>query len=122
MTKSRGIMSDWFEDEDIAFTASQIQDARTLEEAPQASYTTEQVVAGNGARDWKSIGNCVGLDPDLMVPTRGESTDEAKAVCVGCRALDACLEDAIRTKAKGVRGGTSERERKQIIKSGRKNT
>jgi WhiB family redox-sensing transcriptional regulator len=40
-------------------------------------------------------GNCLGLDPELFFPERGESVTEAKAVCAGCVVRTECLDFAL---------------------------
>jgi WhiB family transcriptional regulator, redox-sensing transcriptional regulator len=64
---------------------------------------------------WMDEANCLGCDPDLFFPERGESTGEAKAVCRGCAVRDECLEFALAVGEKhGIWGGLSERERRRI--------
>ena len=65
--------------------------------------------------DWIGRANCRGVSPDIFFPTRGEPTDEAKAVCQGCAVRDECLESAlINHDTHGVWGGTSENQRRKI--------
>ena len=64
--------------------------------------------------DWRQRGACRGLDPNLFVTGRGESTAEAKAVCLSCPSLHECAVAGIcDPQIKGVWGGLSERERRQ---------
>ncbi len=64
---------------------------------------------------WKARANCMGVDPDLFYPERGESTREAKAVCGGCVVREACLDYAVVHAEKfGIWGGKSERERRTL--------
>jgi WhiB family redox-sensing transcriptional regulator len=64
---------------------------------------------------WKAKGNCVGVDPDLFFPSRGETADPAKRVCQGCVVRDECLEFAMSNGEKfGIWGGLSERERRRL--------
>jgi WhiB family redox-sensing transcriptional regulator len=66
-------------------------------------------------RSWQDRANCLGVDPDLFFPGRGESTQEAKAICAGCVVRDECLEQALARPEKfGIWGGTSERERRRL--------
>jgi WhiB family redox-sensing transcriptional regulator len=66
-------------------------------------------------RSWQARGNCIGLDPDLFFPERGQSCAEAKAVCAGCAVRSECLEYALAKPEKfGIWGGLSERERRRI--------
>lgn len=62
-----------------------------------------------------SEGACRHLPADLFHPDRGESTKDAKAVCVACPVRVPCLEWALANHEKfGIWGGTSERERRRI--------
>jgi WhiB family redox-sensing transcriptional regulator len=64
---------------------------------------------------WQERANCLGLDPDLFFPERGEPVDQAKNVCVSCEVRVECLEYALEAGERfGVWGGTSERERRRI--------
>jgi WhiB family transcriptional regulator, redox-sensing transcriptional regulator len=64
---------------------------------------------------WMDAANCLGCDPELFFPARGESCVEAKAVCFGCRVRVDCLEYALATGEKhGIWGGLSERERRRL--------
>ena len=68
--------------------------------------------------DWMQYGECVGIDPDLFFPARGEDVTAAKRVCAGCMVKDACLDYALRRGEKhGVWGGYSERERRTMRRS-----
>lgn len=71
----------------------------------------------NSSRDFMNKGNCVGVDPDLMFPGRGQNNQirEAKSVCAGCIVKDECLEFALTEGIQhGVWGGKSERERRRL--------
>ena len=71
----------------------------------------EVVVPGSHA--WHARANCLGVATRLFFPERGESTNEAKAVCAGCAVREECLEAGLGEKS-GIWGGLSERERKRI--------
>ena len=59
--------------------------------------------------------NCMGVDPDIFFPERGQSTREAKEVCRGCVVREDCLEYALANGEKfGIWGGMSERERRRL--------
>jgi len=65
--------------------------------------------------EWMRRANCRGLNPDLFYPRRGESAEEAKAVCDGCEVRAECLEHALATGEKyGVWGGLAERPRRRL--------
>lgn len=76
---------------------------------------------------WQRDAACLGVDPDLFYPARGESTAEARAVCGECPVRDECLEYALANcETFGVWGGLGERDRrslrrarKQVGKDGR---
>lgn len=66
--------------------------------------------------DWMHLANCLGIDPDIMFPGRGEGTSQAKAVCRECCVRAACLDYALTPPYEkyGVWGGSSERERRTM--------
>lgn len=65
--------------------------------------------------NWEYQGNCVGVDPDLFFPEKGESAAEAKAVCAGCTVRTECLEAALaRNERFGIWGGLSVKERRVV--------
>jgi len=69
---------------------------------------------------WMIQGKCLGTDPELFFPERGDSTVEAKATCQGCPVQHPCLEYALEAGEKfGVWGGKSERERRKIRRARR---
>jgi WhiB family redox-sensing transcriptional regulator len=73
-----------------------------------------------GDLSWMAQASCIGADPDLFFPDRGDSTREAKAVCRGCPVRQECLDYALTTQQKfGVWGGASERERRGMRASRR---
>lgn len=66
---------------------------------------------------WMKRGACYGRVPrSVFFPTRGQDTEPAKRVCRACPVADDCREYAITAgqMLKGIWGGTSERERRQI--------
>lgn len=69
---------------------------------------------------WMARANCLGVDPDLFFPERGESTAPAKEVCMGCKVRDECLGYALAEgEHRGIWGGKSERERRRIRRARR---
>lgn len=71
-------------------------------------------------RDWRTRALCVGLDPAVFFPGRGESHAEARAVCDACPVDDDCLDFAIASGEKfGIWGGISERERRRLRRAAR---
>lgn len=64
---------------------------------------------------WQHRGACVGADPNLFFPERGESPARAKAVCRRCDVSAECLEYALANhEAGGIWGGLDLRERRTI--------
>lgn len=62
-----------------------------------------------------------GYDPDDWFPERGESSKAVRAVCARCLVQRDCLAWALDEgpQLPGLWGGTSQRERKQLLKEGR---
>ncbi len=68
-----------------------------------------------GRPAWQRHANCMGVDPDLFYPGRGDALAPAKAVCRSCVVRADCLEYALANGEKfGVWGGMSERERRRV--------
>lgn len=69
---------------------------------------------------WQPMSNCLGIDPAMFFPGRGEDTTPARAVCEGCQVRVECLEFALDQGEKyGIWGGLSERERRRIRRTRR---
>ena len=70
---------------------------------------------------WRSLGACRGLDPELFFPETEDQADVAKTVCQGCDVRISCLEHALASREKvGVWGGSTERERRRLIRQRRR--
>lgn len=68
--------------------------------------------------DWMAQGNCAAKPPSLFFPSDGVGVEVAKRVCADCPVKSLCLEYALDNRIDhGVWGGTSERERRRILKS-----
>ena len=66
---------------------------------------------------WMSHARCRGVSPSLFFPPGGEGVLEARPVCADCPVCDACLQFALANDIdSGVWGGTSERERRRIVR------
>lgn len=66
-------------------------------------------------RPWAEDALCAQVDSEIFFPEKGGSTREAKLVCGRCPVKAECLADALATDERfGVRGGLSERERRQL--------
>jgi WhiB family transcriptional regulator, redox-sensing transcriptional regulator len=67
--------------------------------------------------EWMAVGNCAQEDPATFFPSDGVGVDVARRICASCPAKDPCLEHALSNRIDhGVWGGTSERERRRILK------
>jgi len=66
---------------------------------------------------WMSQGNCRNHPPAAFFPSDGVGVDRARRICGTCPVQDVCLEYALTNRIDhGVWGGTSERERRRILK------
>jgi len=67
---------------------------------------------------WMAEGNCAEQSPSLFFPSDGVGVEVAKKVCADCPVKQVCLEYALENRIDhGVWGGTSERERRRILRS-----
>ncbi len=67
---------------------------------------------------WMAEGNCAHRDPSTFFPSDGVGVDSAKKVCTDCPVQSQCLEYALTNRIDhGVWGGTSERQRRRILKA-----
>jgi len=63
-------------------------------------------------------GNCAEKPPSVFFPSDGVGVEVAKRVCADCPVRNQCLEYALENRIDhGVWGGTSERERRRILKA-----
>lgn len=70
---------------------------------------------------WRSLGACRGLDPEIFFPETEEQIELALEICDGCGVRIACLEHAlVRREKVGVWGGTTEKDRRRIIRQRRR--
>lgn len=66
---------------------------------------------------WVRRAACRGMDPAIFFPLTDEEAEQALAVCRGCSVRQECLEYALAAKERyGVWGGTTERERRRILR------
>jgi len=63
---------------------------------------------------WMDDGLCRETDPDLFQPDNYSQSQQARKVCEACPVKDPCLEHAVRTKADGIWGGTTRKERQAM--------
>ncbi len=72
---------------------------------------------------WMAEAKCRGVDPSEFFPSDGTGVDRAQRVCTGCSVRQECLEYALEHRIEhGVWGGTSERERRRILRARRQLT
>jgi WhiB family redox-sensing transcriptional regulator len=72
---------------------------------------------------WRKRAACTGIDSDIFYPSSEDEADaqEAKAICVVCPVQTSCLEHALSLREReGIWGGTTERERRRILRQRRK--
>jgi WhiB family transcriptional regulator, redox-sensing transcriptional regulator len=72
---------------------------------------------------WRKRAACRGIDVEIFYPATDEDDDAepAKAVCAECPVRQTCLEHALAHREReGIWGGTTERERRRILRQRRK--
>ena len=70
---------------------------------------------------WMAKGLCANQPPETFFPSDGVGVEIAKRICVQCPVQEGCLEYALSNRIDhGVWGGTSERQRRRILKARRK--
>ena len=72
---------------------------------------------------WHLRGACRGLESSIFYPDPAVEAEEARAldVCAGCEVRSECLDHAMaRGESPGIWGGTTERDRRRILR-GRRN-
>jgi WhiB family transcriptional regulator, redox-sensing transcriptional regulator len=66
---------------------------------------------------WMNDGSCRNHPPDVFFPSDGVGVTVAQRICGSCPVRRTCLEYALENRIDhGVWGGTSERERRRILK------
>ena len=67
--------------------------------------------------EWMADGRCREVSPTVFFPNDGIGVQVAQRVCAECSVREACLEYALDNRIDhGVWGGTSERERRRILR------
>ncbi len=67
-----------------------------------------------------SAGNCSNHPPEVFFPSDGVGVEVAKKICSTCPVAERCREYALTNRIDhGVWGGTSERQRRRILKARR---
>lgn len=74
------------------------------------------VVPAGQVDNWQDLALCAETDPEAFFPEKGGSVREALKVCAHCDVTAECLADALdRGERYGVRGGTSEHQRRKMM-------
>lgn len=69
------------------------------------------------ATEWMDHGNCKEHPPSTFFPSDGVGVEVAKRICATCPVAAQCLEYALDNHIDhGVWGGTSERQRRRMLK------
>lgn len=70
--------------------------------------------------EWMERGKCREMDPAVFFPNDGMGVQAAQRICAECPVRELCLEYALANRVDhGVWGGTSERERRRILRQRR---
>jgi len=70
--------------------------------------------------EWMAEGRCNEVSPSVFFPSDGVGVDAARKICHDCAVKGPCLEYALVNRIDhGVWGGTSERERRRILRQRR---
>lgn len=70
--------------------------------------------------DWMARGKCRDMDPTVFFPNDGIGVQMAQRICEDCPVKVVCLEYALTNRVDhGVWGGTSERERRRLLRQRR---
>ena len=64
--------------------------------------------------EWPGRGLCVGEDPEVFFPSRGDPSTGARGICAACRVRDDCLKYAIEADEFGIWGGLDQDERRNL--------
>ena len=71
--------------------------------------------------DWRDDAACRDEDPELFFAHDDATAQRALAICAGCPVRDACLEHALANGERhGVWGGTTEHERRVLLRHRRR--
>jgi len=67
--------------------------------------------------EWMQRGLCREIPPAVFFPSDGVGVEAARRICATCPVKEPCLEYALAFRIDhGVWGGSSERERRRILK------
>jgi WhiB family redox-sensing transcriptional regulator len=70
---------------------------------------------------WHQLAACRGVDAEIFYPIDEDEAEDAKSVCEVCAVREACLEWALANRERdGIWGGTTERERRRMVRQRRR--
>jgi WhiB family redox-sensing transcriptional regulator len=64
--------------------------------------------------EWHNQGLCIGEDPEVFFPSRGDPGSNAREICTGCRVRRECLKYAIDADEFGIWGGLDQTARRHL--------
>ena len=64
--------------------------------------------------EWHGRGLCLGEDPDIFFPSRGDRGTAARRICGSCPVRDDCLEYSAEADEDGIWGGLDQAERRNL--------
>ena len=67
---------------------------------------------------WQENAACKNMDPNLFMSSKAIDISAARAVCLGCIVIRECLSYALANDEKGIWGGSTEKQRRRIKRSG----
>ncbi len=68
-------------------------------------------------RPWAAYAACRNEDPDVFFPGTEGETAHALRICATCPVIEECLDYALMARERyGVWGGTTERERRRLLR------
>ena len=94
------------------------QTATTQRQNKEYSATTQ--APPETTQPWMADGLCRDHAPGMFFPSDGVGVDKARRICGECPVKEQCREYALTYRIEhGVWGGTSERERRRILRDRR---
>ena len=91
---------------------------RTMDPMPEVEIDVQDLPAQVSPPDhWQERAACYGLDPEVFFPTTEEEAGLALSYCGICQVKEICLAWAVRNGERyGVWGGTTEQQRRRLIR------
>lgn len=91
-----------------------------MSQAEQREEDTQWMDAADADTSWMVKGRCAHMSPSLFFPSDGVGVEVARKICGDCPVRTPCLEYALAQRIDhGVWGGTSERQRRRILRARR---